>query len=200
MLIKTFFDFTLSFLGLIFLFPLFVFIAIWIKIDSDGPIFFRQERIGRFGKPFKIHKFRTMRVDSGNASNLTVGRDNRITHAGYFLRKFKLDELPQLIDVLQGNMSLVGPRPEVREFVEHYPKQQREKIFSIRPGITDLASIEMINESDLLATFQNPKQAYLEKLLPLKISYYVDYAENRTLWLDFKIIYATIVKILSKST
>ena len=144
-MIKRLLDFLLSFIGLMFLSPILVFIAFWIKINSNGPIFFRQERVGLNGKIFKIHKFRSMHINSETQRKLTVGNDSRITTTGKFIRRFKIDELPQLIDVLLGRMSLVGPRPELKEFVDLYPKDIREKILSVRPGITDMASIEMVD-------------------------------------------------------
>lgn len=145
-MLKRIFDVLSSISGLVLLLPLFLLIAMWIKIDSKGPIFFRQQRVGRFGESFLIHKFRTMRVDSEKAGRLTVGKDKRVTRSGHFLRKSKFDELPQLIDVLIGKMSLVGPRPEVQEFIDCYPVEIRKKVLSVRPGITDRASIEMVSQ------------------------------------------------------
>lgn len=197
-MIKRLFDFFASLLGLLFLFPIFLIIAILIKLDSKGPVFFRQVRAGLDGKSFRIHKFRTMRVDAESAGRLTVGSDSRITKSGYFLRKYKIDELPQLLDVLIGKMSLVGPRPEVQEFIEEYPVDVRNKILSVRPGITDLASIEMVDENDILAGYEDARQAYIDVILPIKQKYYLEYVDNQSLGLDIRIIFLTIKKIVSR--
>tara|TARA_R110002072_G_scaffold296553_1_gene468531 strand:+ start:32599 stop:33195 length:597 start_codon:yes stop_codon:yes gene_type:complete len=198
-MVKRYFDFVLSFFGLLVLLPLFVIVALLIKLDSAGPVFYRQERVGRFGKIFLIHKFRTMSVRSDKDSQLTIGDDVRITRVGSFLRKYKIDELPQLIDVLRGRMSIVGPRPEVEEFMNLYPPDIREKVLSVRPGITDLASIEMIDENSMLAKFDDPRVAYIEKILPVKQRYYTDYVKNRNIVFDIKIIFLTIRKILVRN-
>lgn len=195
---KRLFDIFCSVFGLVVLLPLFLLIALWIKLDSKGPVFFRQTRVGRFGQPFLIHKFRTMRVDSENAGRLTVGRDSRITSSGHFLRKTKVDELPQLIDVLLGNMSLVGPRPEVQEFVDVYPVDVRMKVLSVRPGITDRASIEMVDENEILSRYDDARQAYIDIILPIKLKYYVQYVDNHCLKTDVKIILDTLFKIISR--
>ncbi|MBR2251684.1 MAG: sugar transferase [Neisseriaceae bacterium] len=192
---KRIFDFLLSLIGLILLSPIFIIIAFWIMADSSGGIFYRQERIGKNGKPFRIHKFRTMVVNADKSGGLTVGKDNRITNSGQVLRRYKLDELPQLIDVLFGKMSLVGPRPEIAEFMNLYPDDMRQKILSVRPGITDWASIHMVDENDLLAKYDNPRQAYIDEIMPQKAQFYVQYVENQSLWEDIKIILATIKKI-----
>lgn len=197
-MLKRGFDLLLSALGLLILLPILVFIAIWIKLDSPGPVFFRQRRVGRYGIPFRIHKFRTMRVDSEAAGRLTVGDDSRITRSGRFLRKFKLDELPQLIDVLIGKMSLVGPRPEVQEFIDCYPDQIREKVLSVRPGITDRASIEMVDENQMLAKYDDVPRAYVEVILPIKQKYYLEYVDKQNLLLDIALIFRTIRKIVSR--
>lgn len=197
-MLKRLFDISCSFLGLVFLAPILSLIIIWIKYDSPGPIFFRQVRVGRFDRPFKIHKFRSMRLNSENAGRLTIGADNRITRSGSFLRKYKLDELPQLIDVLIGNMSLVGPRPEVQEFIDCYPSKLREKILSVRPGITDRASIEMVDENEILGKSNDPHQLYINEILPLKQKYYLEYVENQSLINDIKIILTTLKKIISR--
>ncbi len=193
---KRLLDLVLALLGLILLLPLLIVVALWIAIDSPGPIFFRQVRVGRNGIAFKIHKFRTMVVDSERSGRLTVGRDSRITRSGVFLRKTKLDELPQLIDVLVGNMSLVGPRPEVQEFIDCYPEDIRRKVLSVRPGITDLASIEMVDENEILSKYQDPRQAYIDIILPIKQKYYVEYVESNNIFLDILIIFKTIAKII----
>ena len=187
-MIKRLLDFLLSFMGLIFLSPILVFIAFWIKIDSNGPVFFRQERVGLNGKIFQIYKFRSMHVNSETQGKLTVGNDCRVTTAGKFIRRFKIDELPQLIDVLFGSMSLVGPRPEVKEFIDLYPKDIREKILSVRPGITDMASIELVDENEILGKHQDAKQAYIDNILPIKQKLYLDYVDNHNVWMDIYII------------
>ncbi|MFJ4055429.1 sugar transferase [Pseudomonas sp. NPDC089743] len=197
-MLKRMFDVFASLVGLLFLSPVFIALAIWIKLDSTGPVFFRQTRVGRFGKTFNIHKFRTMRVDSEKAGRLTVGNDSRVTKSGRFLRKYKLDELPQLIDVLRGKMSLVGPRPEVQEFINCYPVNVRQQVLSIRPGITDRAAIEMVDENEILSKYADPRQAYIDIILPIKQNYYLDYVSRQTFFLDLQIILATIVKVFSR--
>ncbi|WP_272941528.1 sugar transferase [Alishewanella jeotgali] len=193
------FDVLCAALGLAALLPVLVLIAIWIKLDSPGPVFFRQVRVGRFGIPFRIHKFRTMRVNAEQAGRLTVGRDSRITRSGHLLRKTKLDELPQLIDVLIGKMSLVGPRPEVQEFIDCYPDDIKAKVLSVRPGITDRASIEMVDENEILSKYPDPRQAYIDHILPIKQRYYVEYVDNHGVLTDIRIILDTILKIIKRS-
>ena len=195
-MIKRIFDFVASFFGLTLLSLLFLFIALWIKLDSKGPVFFRQQRVGLKGGVFKIHKFRTMKESSEDQGRLTIGDDDRITQSGQFLRKFKFDELPQLIDVFIGRMSLVGPRPEVQEFIDIYPVDIKNKILSIKPGITDMASIEMANENDILGKYKNPKQAYIDIILPMKQKHYLNYVDNHNIWLDIKIIFLTLKRII----
>ena len=197
-MIKRIFDLVASFLGLILLSFLFLFIALWIKLDSKGPVFFRQQRVGLKGEIFKIHKFRTMKESSEDQGRLTIGDDDRITQSGQFLREFKFDELPQLIDVFIGRMSLVGPRPEVQEFIDIYPVDVKNKILSIKPGITDMASIEMANENDILGKYKNPKQAYIDIILPIKQKHYLNYVDNHNMWLDIKIIFLTLKKIITR--
>ncbi len=188
-----------SLLGLIILSPLFLLVAIWIKLDSKGSVFFRQKRVGLNGELFAIHKFRTMRENTEKESRLTIGSDNRITRSGKFLRKSKLDELPQLIDIVLGKMSLVGPRPEVPEFMDLYPREQREKILSVRPGITDKASIEMIDENELLGQSEDARQDYINVIMPMKAKYYLEYVDNHSLVKDIKIIFLTFKEIISRS-
>lgn len=197
-MLKRFFDIFASFIGLLLLLPLFIIISIWIKVDSSGPVFFRQTRVGRFGIPFRIHKFRTMKMDSEALGRLTVGADPRITTSGHFLRKTKMDELPQLIDVFLGTMSLVGPRPEVQEFIDCYPDDVKEKVLSVRPGITDKASIEMVDENEILAGYQDARQAYIDIILPIKQKYYLEYVERSSFWFDIKIIFSTLLKIIKR--
>lgn len=189
-------DIVLSLLGLIFLLPIFVILAVWIKFDSQGSIFFRQIRVGKDGKDFRIYKFRTMIVNAEKMGIITIGeRDPRITNSGYFLRKYKLDELPQLINVLKGEMSFVGPRPEVRKYVEMY-NQEQLKILTVKPGITDYASIEYINEDEILGKSFNPEKTYIEEIMPQKIKYNMKYINNKTVIEYFKIIFLTIIKII----
>lgn len=198
MLAKRLFDLLAAGAGLIVLAPLLLLLAAWIKLDSKGPVFFRQERVGRFGVPFRIHKFRTMRVDAERHGQLTVGRDNRVTRAGAFLRKSKLDELPQLLDVVAGSMSLVGPRPEVPKYVAHYPAELKDLVLSVRPGITDWASIKMIDENEILGVAPDPERAYIDEVLPQKLAFYADYARSHTVREDLRIIFATLAKIVTR--
>ena len=172
-----------------------IIIAILIKLDSKGPIFFKQVRVTKNGREFKIFKYRTMRVGSDKYSQITVGKDSRITKVGDFLRKYKLDEIPQLINVLIGDMSLVGPRPEVPKYVALYTEEQRE-ILKVRAGITDYASIEFSNENDILANETNPEKAYIEKIMPRKIELNKKYLSEISVMTDIKIILLTIKKIL----
>ncbi|OWO83475.1 glycosyl transferase [Photorhabdus luminescens] len=195
-MIKRGFDFFLSLIGIIILSPALIIIAIWIKMDSKGPIFFRQKRIGQYNESFYIHKFRSMTTGSEKKGQLTIGNDLRITKSGKFIRKYKLDELAQLIDVLRGKMSLVGPRPEVPQFMNKYPDDIRNKILSVKPGITDLASIEMIDENEILGKYKDPYQAYIDIIMPIKAKYYLDYIHNQSSFYDLKIILKTIYKVV----
>ena len=172
-----------------------IIIAILIKLDSKGPIFFKQVRVTKNGREFKIFKYRTMRVGSDKYSQITVGKDSRVTKVGDFLRKYKLDEIPQLINVLIGDMSLVGPRPEVPKYVALYTEEQRE-ILKVRAGITDYASIEFSNENDILANETDPEKAYIEKIMPRKIELNKKYLSEISVMTDIKIILLTIKKIL----
>lgn len=194
-MLKRIFDTILSLFGLIILLPFMLIIAIFIKLDSKGPIFFRQVRVTKNGREFKIFKYRTMRVGSDKYSQITVGKDNRITKIGAFLRKYKLDEIPQLINVLLGDMSLVGPRPEVPKYVALYTDEQKE-ILKVRAGITDYASIEFSDENDLLASEEDPEKAYIEKVMPKKIELNKKYISEISILTDIKIILLTIKKIL----
>lgn len=194
-MLKRIFDIISSLFGLILLSPFMLIIAILIKLDSKGPIFFKQVRVTKNGREFKIFKYRTMRVDSDKFSQITVGKDSRITKVGDFLRKYKLDEIPQLINVLIGDMSLVGPRPEVPKYVALYTKEQRE-ILKVRAGITDYASIEFSNENDILANEADPEKAYIEKIMPRKIELNKKYLSEISVMTDIKIILLTIKKIL----
>ena len=194
-MLKRIFDITLSLFGLIILLPFMLIIAILIKIDSKGPVFFKQIRVTKNGKEFKIFKYRTMRVGSDKYSQITVGKDGRITKIGSFLRKYKLDEIPQLINVFIGDMSLVGPRPEVPKYVALYTDEQKE-ILKVRAGITDYASIEFSDENDLLASEEEPEKAYIEKIMPKKIELNKKYLSEISILTDIKIILLTIKKIL----
>lgn len=197
MISKRIFDLFFVIIGVVLLSPVLLIISVFIRSGSDGSILFKQERVGLNGKLFKVLKFRTMIVDAEQkGAKITTGGDPRITQTGQWLRKYKLDELPQLFNVLLGKMSLVGPRPEVPEYVEFYTSQEREIVLSVLPGITDTASIEFRNENELLAGSKDPVKDYKEKILPIKISYYKKYVEERSLWLDFKIIIKTIVAIV----
>lgn len=199
-MLKRLFDFCASASGLIILSPILILVAVLIRLDSHGSIFFRQERVGQFGRIFKIHKFRTMVVDAeARGMQITVGADPRVTRVGAFLRRYKLDELPQLIDVLVGDMSLVGPRPEVPRYVACYPQAVKELVLSVRPGITDRASIEFKDENEILGRATDPHQAYVNEVLPIKLGYYAEYVRNRSLLGDIRIIISTIQAIARRS-
>jgi lipopolysaccharide/colanic/teichoic acid biosynthesis glycosyltransferase len=194
---KRLFDLVGAVLGLVLLAPLLVGIALWIRLDSPGPALFRQQRVGRHGVPFMIHKFRTMIVDAPRlGSELTVGADPRITRAGRALRRAKLDELPQLLDVLTGSMSLVGPRPEVPRYVALYPAALRDKVLSVRPGITDPASIAYRDEGALLARVADPERVYVEQVIPAKLDHAVRYVEQMSLRTDLGVIGRTLWTLL----
>lgn len=189
------FDIFLAVLGIIILLPMAILIAIWIKIDSSGPVIYRQQRIGLNGKPFGLLKFRTMQVASDKKGMLTVGnKDSRITRAGYFLRKYKMDELPQLVNVLLNEMSFVGPRPEVKKYVDLYSAKQK-KVLSVKPGITDYASIVYRNENEILASASNPEEEYVHKIMPHKISLNLTYIRQRSLRAYLAILFKTIFSI-----
>ena len=191
-----FFDLLFSFLGLIVLSPFFLLMALLIAADSRGGVFYCQTRVGKNGKDFRLYKFRTMASGSDKKGLITVGaKDARITKVGYFLRKYKLDELPQLINVLKGEMSLVGPRPEVRKYVEMYTPEQR-RVLSVRPGITDYASIEYVDENRILGEAEDPDKAYIEKIMPDKIRYNMRYIEHKSAREYFKIIFLTFWSIV----
>jgi lipopolysaccharide/colanic/teichoic acid biosynthesis glycosyltransferase len=192
---KRLFDFLVSLVGLFFMLILFFWVPILVKLDSKGSVFFRQTRVGKGMKPFTILKFRTMKVETEHQGWLTVGaKDSRVTKMGYWLRKFKLDELPQLWNVLVGEMSLVGPRPEVPKYVAYYTKQQKT-VFDVRPGITDEASIIFRNESELLAQAENTEEFYIKEILPQKLNIGVNYVQRHTFVSDIKIMMRTINSI-----
>ena len=192
---KRAFDFIFSFIGLILLSPIFLIISLLIALSSKGGVFYKQTRVGKDNIDFKVYKFRSMIVDADKKGLLSIGkdgRDPRITKIGYILRKYKLDELPQLINVLKGDMSLVGPRPEVRKYVDLYDDNQKE-ILKVKPGITDIASITFRNENDLLSQSPNPEQYYIQEIMPKKISLSLEYVKTRTLIKDIKLIFKTIL-------
>nr|WP_286426797.1 sugar transferase [Myroides marinus] len=197
-MVKRLFDIISSGIGLIFLSPIFLFLAIWIKIDSQGPIFYKQVRVGKDGKDFKIFKFRSMRQGSDKKGLITVGgRDPRVTKSGYYIRKYKLDEFPQLINVFVGDMSVVGPRPEVRKYVELYNKEQL-RVLSVRPGITDIASIKYRNENELLEKAEDPDKTYIEVIMPDKLKYNLEYIDKASFVYDIKLIFMTFKEIVTK--
>jgi lipopolysaccharide/colanic/teichoic acid biosynthesis glycosyltransferase len=192
-MLKRLFDMTCATAGLLLLSPLLLGIALWIKLDSPGPVFYRQQRVGRAGVLFRIHKFRSMRDDpSSTAPQITVAADPRITRAGRVLRRTKLDELPQLLDVLVGKMSFVGPRPEVPRYVAMYPAALRDKVLSVRPGITDPASIEYRNEGLLLARAADPERVYIEQIMPAKLRAAAAYVDGMSMLNDMRLIGATL--------
>ncbi|HKC67473.1 MAG TPA: sugar transferase [Bacteroidia bacterium] len=195
-MLKRLFDIVCSLTGILLLLPVFIIIALLIVMDSKGGIFYRQVRVGKNNKDFFLLKFRTMQTGSDKKGLLTVGsKDSRVTRTGYYLRKYKLDELPQLFNVLFGSMSLVGPRPEVRKYVDLYNTEQ-QKVLLAKPGITDYASIEYANENEILAKAQNPEQTYINEIMPHKLSLNLKYIEEQGLATDIKIIFRTVGKII----
>lgn len=198
LVIKRIFDIVASLVGLIILSPMLIIVSICIKLDSKGPIFFKQKRVGKNKKIFEIYKFRTMVTDAEKlGKQITVGNDSRITKVGKFIRKCKLDEFPQLINVVKGEMSLVGPRPEVPRYVELYDEYQKQ-ILLVRPGITDYASIEFRNENEILENSINPEEIYIEEIMTRKIELNMKYIRNISLFEDVKLILNTILAILEK--
>ncbi len=194
-MIKRIFDIVTSLIALVILLPVFITISIWILLDSRGGIIYRQLRAGKNNRDFFIFKFRTMRPASDAAGLLTIGgRDPRITHAGYYLRKSKLDELPQLFNIIMGKMSIVGPRPEVRKYVKLYTEEHM-KVFDVRPGLTDYASLEYIDESNILAASDDPEKTYIETIMPAKLELNLKYIRERSMGRDIKIIFTTIIRI-----
>ncbi len=197
-MLKRLFDIIASSIGLVILSPVFLLLALWIKCDSKGSVFYRQVRVGRGNKDFHLFKFRSMRTGSDRLGLITVGgRDPRVTRSGYYIRKYKLDELPQLINVFIGDMSLVGPRPEVRRYVDLYTPEQM-RVLEARPGITSLASIRYRNENDLLASSDNPNRTYIEQIMPDKVAIDLGYVENATFANDIKIIFRTFAEIIKR--
>ena len=195
-MMKRLFDIVASGLGLIVLSPLFLILAIWIKLDSNGPVFYRQVRVGYKNKDFRIFKFRSMRVGADKGSLVTIGgRDPRVTKSGYWIRKFKLDELPQLINVFIGDMSLVGPRPEVRHYVDYWTPEQMH-VLNVRPGITDPASIKFRNENELMEKAEDPEKYYIEVIMQEKIKLYLEYVEKHSFFYDLGLIFKTFFVII----
>ena len=195
---KRLFDIVASGCGLLVLSPVLLVVAIWIKLDSRGPVFYRQVRVGYKNKDFRIFKFRSMRIGADKGSLVTIGgRDPRITRSGYFIRKYKLDELPQLINVFIGDMSLVGPRPEVRHFVDYWTPEQMH-VLDVRPGITDPASIKFRNENELMGKAENPEEYYINVIMQEKIKLYLEYVENASFMYDLMLIFKTFKVIISE--
>ena len=195
---KRLFDIIASGCGLLVLSAVFLVMAIWIKLDSDGPIFYRQVRVGRNNKNFKIFKFRSMRVGADKGSLVTIGgRDPRITRSGYFIRKYKLDEFPQLINVFLGQMSLVGPRPEVRHYVNYWTPEQMH-VLDVCPGITDPASIKFRNENELMEKAEDPEDYYINVIMQEKMKLYLEYVQNASFWYDIKLIFKTFEVIITE--
>lgn len=193
---KRIFDIIVSIIILLLFLPFGIVISLFIAIESPGGIFYKQKRVGRKGMEFDLYKFRSMRPDSDRQGKLTIGdRDPRITRTGYFIRKFKLDEFPQFFNVLKGDMSIVGPRPEVREYVDLYTEEERN-ILKVRPGITDYASIEYFEEAKLLSQSEDPRTTYVQEVMPAKIRLNQKYIENPTLWQDLKIMGMTFRKMI----
>jgi lipopolysaccharide/colanic/teichoic acid biosynthesis glycosyltransferase len=195
MVAKRLFDLACAGLAVIVLIPIWIIVALAVKMSSPGPVLFRQQRVGRHGKPFRVLKFRTMRAGSGGPQ-ITARGDARITAFGRALRKTKLDETPQLLNVIVGDMSLVGPRPEVPQYVDLYPDLERARILSLRPGLTDPATLVFRNEEQLLAEHADPVRAYRELILPQKVRAYVDYVESRTFWGDVTLVWKTLGAVL----
>ena len=193
---KRLFDIVASAIGLLLLSPLFLILAVWIKCESNGPVFYKQKRVGQGNKDFDLYKFRSMRVGADKLGLITVGgRDPRITRSGYFIRKYKLDEFPQLINVLKGDMSIVGPRPEVRKYVDLYTPEQLQ-VLQVRPGITDPASIRYRNENELLAQVEEPERYYREVIMPDKLRLNLEYVQTMSLGEDLRLIFSTFRAIL----
>lgn len=195
---KRLFDLIASGCGLLVLSPIFLVLAIWVKLDSPGPVFYRQVRVGRGNKDFRLFKFRSMRIGSDKSGLITVGgRDPRVTRSGYYIRKYKLDELPQLINVFLGDMSLVGPRPEVRKYVDMYTPEQMH-VLDVRPGITDMASICYRNENELLEKVENPEVYYVGTIMQDKLRINLKYVHNQSFWGDIKLIFKTFGAIIKE--
>lgn len=190
-------DFLCSLVVLVLLLPVWLVVALLIVLESRGGVFYVQKRVGKDNRDFNLYKFRTMRPDSDSKGLLTVGaRDSRITRVGYFLRKYKIDEFPQLLNILKGDMSIVGPRPEVRKYVDLYTPEQM-RVLSVRPGLTDYASIRYVNENEVLAASDDPERTYIEEVMPAKLALNLQYIDNQSLKEDFRLIFKTFTAILS---
>jgi len=197
-MLKRLFDILFSIIGLALIFPVLFLISILIKLDSKGPVFFVQGRVGKHNKDFNIYKFRTMEIESAKKGNLTLGNDDsRVTKIGYFLRRYKIDELPQLINIIKGDMSFVGPRPELRYYVNFYKEEDLE-IFKIRPGITGLASLKYRNEVELLKKAKDPEAFFIKTIIPDKLKYNKEYISKKSILFDLKLIGLTIIKVILK--
>ena len=197
-MIKRIFDIIAAFVGVVVLSPLIILLCIIIPIDSKGSPFYSQKRVGRNNKDFNLYKFRTMRIGADKGGLLTVGgKDSRITRIGYWLRKFKIDEIPQLFNILKGEMSVVGPRPEVRKYVDMYTPRQMQ-VLNVRPGLTDLASIKYVNENEILGQSSDPEKTYIEKIMPEKIELNLQYIEKQSFLYDLKLIFKTLSAIVGK--
>lgn len=193
---KRFLDIICSLLALVVFSPLWIVIALAIVLESRGGVLYRQERVGRNNRDFMLYKFRTMRTGSDKKGLLTVGdRDSRVTRVGYFLRKYKLDEFPQLVNIIKGDMSIVGPRPEVRKYVDMYTPEQM-KVLRVRPGLTDYASVRYVHESEILARSDNPEQTYIDEVMPAKLALNLEYIQNQSLREDIKLIFQTFAAIV----
>lgn len=198
MFLKRIFDIVASAFGLLIFIPLFIVLSVLVKLDSPGPVFYKQKRVGKNNMDFCLYKFRTMKLGADKESFVTVGdKDSRITRLGYYLRKYKLDELPQLVNVLVGNMSVVGPRPDVRKYVELYTPEQR-RVLTVKPGLTSPASIYYRNESKLLQNKDNPEKYYREVIMQDELRLNLEYVDNRSFWGDIKLIFATLYAVVAK--
>lgn len=193
-LLKRIFDIVASVLVLIILFPFLLIVSVWIALDSRGGIFYKQMRVGKKGKKFGLLKFRSMQINDDSNGQITVGADNRITKAGKFIRRYKIDEFPQLLNIIVGQMSIVGPRPEVPKYVEMYTVEQ-QKVLDILPGLTDYATLEYIDEQKLLGAADDPEKVYVQEVMPAKLALNLKYVSERNLGLDLKLIFKTIFKI-----
>ena len=195
-MIKRLFDILLSFILIALFIPLFIIFALWIKFDSKGPVIYKQTRVGKNDRDFRLIKFRTMYPTAEKKGLITVGKkDSRITRAGIFMRRYKLDELPQLLNIFVGDMSFVGPRPEVRPYVDLYSDEQK-KVLSVKPGLTDYASLEFVRENEILETYPDPEKAYIEKIMPAKLKLNLRYINEQSFLTDLKILFGTIRAIL----
>jgi lipopolysaccharide/colanic/teichoic acid biosynthesis glycosyltransferase len=198
MIVKRLFDLGVSAVALVMLLPVLAAVGLWVRMDSPGPVLFRQQRVGLHGRPFNILKFRTMVTDAeARGLKVTVGQDPRVTRSGGFLRRTRLDELPQLVNILRGEMSFVGPRPEVPEYVAYYPPEVRDEVLSVRPGLTDFATLAFKDEARMLAGAQDPQRMYVEQILPAKLAYHRRYVSERSLRMDLRLIMKTLRELLS---